>query len=339
MKTMKCPFCSTAMTETKVAKQEIFKGKEIELTYPVWKCTSCGNELVEMKELEKAWSTHWDQYEKEHGIPGPEELKKSREKLGITGEELAKVLGRTKSLISKLENGERRLSDKLLKIYHDYIIPGPKAFSELIAKAKFEGIISEVEFQTLKAKVIGQAVEQINKKEIIILDEYGKVPSIYNGFKIFSAKYFLSVLNNMIKGIKTIDNITLFKLLFYTDTEHFIHFEQSLTGIRYLKNNYGPTPFDYSLLLSLIEEAGILTPTEKECWWKKGNEITADIAVLKKKDIIFINTIIETYYGRDLSKLSHSEPFWEEVPDKKIIPFLSGMIKSRIPSNKLSLIK
>jgi len=332
---MKCPICSAEMIETKATKKEIFKGKEIKLAYPTWKCTQCGNELVEMNELDKVWAEQWDRYEKAHGIPCPEEIKKSRERLEITGEELAEVLGRTKSLISKLENGERRLSDKLLEIYRNYIIPGPAAFSELLAQAKFEKRISDSEFLSLQSKIVGQTIKHLQIKESIIQEKYGKEPSPYNGFNTFKANYFLAILKHIIERANNVSNFTLFKVLFYSDAEYYNNFGKSLTGIRYLKNNLGPTPFDYSLLLSLVEESGVLVPLEKECWWKKGSEITELIDDIKRKDIEFIDVIIKTYLrkGLNLSKLTHSEPFWKEVPARKIIPFHHGMIKSRIHIN------
>jgi transcriptional regulator with XRE-family HTH domain len=326
---MKCPKCGIEMEVEKEVEKQIFKGKEIELEYRVFVCPNCKERFIDVESLQNAWKRAW----KESGVPTPDELKNARELLGITGEELAKIMGRTKSLISKLENGARRPSDKILKFYEGYVFPGPKEFFKAVENAFHEKKISEEEYLNMKRK-IGEKLDDdfkentIDEKVRIIEKEHGKELSPYNGKTLFSKENFITIVRLIMKIKKSIDKMTLFKLLFYIDAEHFEHYGESLTGLRYMANTYGPTPFDYNLIISLLEEAKILKE-EGEKYNFVGESEESNLDQDTKK---FILKVIETY-NRDaieLSKMSHEERAWKETPKGKIITFHKNMIKSKL---------
>ena len=314
--------------ENKTEKQ-IFKGKEIELEYRVFICPKCEESFMDVESLQNSWKKAW----KESGTPTPEELKSARETLGLTGEELAKAMGKTKSLISKLESGARRPSDKILKFYEDYVFPGSKAFMQAVETAFREKRISEKEYEDIKHKIEGKLdndveTNSIDKKIEIIRTEYGFKPSKYNGRALFSKK-FLSIVQTIMKTKKSVDKMMLFKLLFYIDAEYFEHYGVSLTGLRYIANNYGPTPFDYDLILSLLKEAKILKEEDGKYTLVENGDSFDDLETHTKE---FILKVLEIYDcdGIELSKMSHQEPVWEKTGKKKIIQFYKGMVKSRI---------
>jgi transcriptional regulator with XRE-family HTH domain len=97
---------------------------------------------VDARSFDEAWKKIWDNYEKTNCIPSPADLRKARENLNLTQEEIALLLGRTKSLVSKLEDGSRALSDKLLESYSNYIIPGGDDFISFVNAAAVQGRIS-----------------------------------------------------------------------------------------------------------------------------------------------------------------------------------------------------
>lgn len=327
---MRCPKCGIDMKVEEKIEKQIFKGKKIKLEYRVFVCPNCKESFVDVESLQNSWKKAW----KEIGVPTHEELKNAREALEITGEELSKVMGRTKSLISKLENGTRRPSDKVLKFYEKCVIPGPREFLQALEKAFHEKRITQKEYEDIKCKIekkLDYDIEEntIDKKVKIIKREHGIKPSVYNGEALFSKKKFLSIIRLIMRMKKSLNKMTLFKLLFYIDAEHFEHYGVALTGLRYMANLYGPTPFDYDLILSFLKEAKVLKEDDGKYVSVENDDAIVDLDENMKE---FILKVLDVYDhdATELSKMSHREQAWKETDQKKIIIFHKEMIRTRI---------
>jgi len=330
---MKCPECNTEM-ESRIKKvPEEFKGEKIQLTYPVWICPKCHEEMVEVGVLDKAWEKQWEIYKEAHQIPSPDDIKNARERLGLTGEELAQMLGKTRSLISKLENGERNLSDSLLEAYREYIIPGGDAMMPLLVQAVAQKRLTEEQKETLTAKMNLSGNVSLKIKANLIKETQGKKPGPENGSSTFNEELFCGIASYIILKQCIIDKMGLMKLFFYLDSEYYQISGKSLTGLRYIYNIYGPTPFDYNTLASYLLEAQILKETDKEYEFKTGDNADKYLSYLPKEQKRFLNnflTVYTAFTSKELSKMSHQEPFWQKAEQGKLIRFNEGMITKRV---------
>jgi len=331
--TMRCPECNIEMKSQNRKVKEVFKGDTILLEYSVWVCPQCHEEIVEAGVLDTAWKKQWEIYKQSHGIPSPENIKNARERLGLTGEELAQLLGKTRSLISKLENGERNLSDSLLSAYRDYILPGGEAMMPLLAQAVAQNRISREQSDELTHKMDLLNQSSLKIKADLIRNTHGKEPDPDNGSTTFDEELFCGIASYIIIKKGLIDLMGLLKLFFYLDTEYYEISGKSLSGFRYLFNKYGPTPLDYYSLVSYLQEAHVIKATDKEYQFESGNKAEHYLSNLPKDKKIFFNKFFSFYSSFSscqLSTMSHQEPFWQKAGQTPIIRFHKGMIKSRI---------
>ncbi len=331
--TMRCPECNKEMKSQNRKVKEVFKGDTILLEYSVWVCPQCHEEIVEAGVLDTAWKKQWEIYKQAHGIPSPENLKNARERLGLTGEELAQLLGKTRSLISKLENGERNLSDSLLSAYRDYILPGGEAMMPLLAQAVAQNRISREQSDELTKKMDLLNQSSLKIKADLIRNTHGKESDPDNGSTTFDEELFCGIASYIIIKKGLIDLMGLLKLFFYLDTEYYQISGKSLTGLRYIYNIYGPTPLDYNFLASYLLETRILKETDKEYQFESGDKAEHYLSCLPKESARFLDKFLSVYAAftsRQLSTMSHQEPFWQKAGQTPIIRFHKGMIKSRI---------
>ncbi len=148
---MKCPICSSDMRMETVANPFLFEGSAIYMSYAVYVCDGCGNKFIDSSSLKEALDKAFEQLD----TPSAQDLKRAREALGITVEELADVFDKSESLILKIESGDRRPSSKMLSLYSKYVISGPAAFANAVEIAFKEGIISKGERDAIMGKLLG----------------------------------------------------------------------------------------------------------------------------------------------------------------------------------------
>ncbi|TYB95228.1 MAG: YgiT-type zinc finger protein [Kosmotoga sp.] len=77
---MKCPLCESDLVE-KIEKKDkaLFKGKEVEISYYIYHCEKCDEDILDSESLEQSWRKIWNDYEKENNYSLPKELKEARE--------------------------------------------------------------------------------------------------------------------------------------------------------------------------------------------------------------------------------------------------------------------
>jgi C4-type Zn-finger protein len=77
---MRCPLCETKLSE-RIENREIaiFKRKEMEISYYIYHCEKCNEDILDSESLEQSWRKIWNAYEKENNYSLPKELKEARE--------------------------------------------------------------------------------------------------------------------------------------------------------------------------------------------------------------------------------------------------------------------
>jgi putative zinc finger/helix-turn-helix YgiT family protein len=96
---MKCPLCDSDLVEKMEKKDKaVFKGEEVEISYYIYHCEKCDEDILDSESLEQSWRKIWNAYEKENNYQSHKKLKEPRENLNLTQEELATLSGKSKYL-------------------------------------------------------------------------------------------------------------------------------------------------------------------------------------------------------------------------------------------------
>lgn len=90
-----------------VEKNEIIevRGKQIPVKYKERKCTKCGDFYSNVPEDDDPYDMAYRIYREKHNMTQPEDIKRLREKYGLTQDELRKLLGWGAVTLSRYENG------------------------------------------------------------------------------------------------------------------------------------------------------------------------------------------------------------------------------------------
>lgn len=227
-----------------------------------------------------------------------ERIKKFREDLGLSQEELASKLGVPRPSISQIESGQRDISS--------------------IELAKLAGI-----FQISADSLLSAGVE---KKEVKAGGYRTEMPK-------FNKEKFKEVLLYILDkcGAKAnVGETVIYKLLYFSDFNFYELYEEPLTGEAYVKINYGPAPRDFKAVVDeMIKDAQIQKVTT-EYFGKPQKKylplVKADINKwnwsAREKEVI--DRVIEKFSDMDaatISDYSHHDIPWEVTKEKETINY------------------
>ena len=102
-----CAICEN-ISEINIVKQKEtveVRGEKIEVEVEYLKCSNCREEFENSKIDSDPVNKAYRKYREEHNMTQPEEIKKLREKYGLTQNELRKLLGWGAVTLSRYENG------------------------------------------------------------------------------------------------------------------------------------------------------------------------------------------------------------------------------------------
>lgn len=230
-----------------------------------------------------------------------ERIKHLREQAGKSQEEISKLLGfSSRSSLSQIETGERDLTSielsKLTAIFGvpaDYVLSGNE-------------ITQEVEVEKSK-----------NEPE-----ERIAIPKL----KKSKFKEVLLYLLEQVAGKPNIGETVLYKLLYFSDFNYYEKFEEQLTGAKYIKNHFGPTPVAFKGILEEMIKGGEVAIDKNKY---HGYTQTRYLA-LRKPDLRQINGAekeviddvlckLSDLSAKQISEYSHEDTPWKIAEEGKPI--------------------
>ena len=125
MKKQTCPMCGNGiLSKQETAKQFEYKGKiKTIANYVTNKCDSCNEEIVENESLSNAGKELTEFKREVDGLLTAKQIKKIRQEIGLTQEEMAKYLGGGAKGFARYESGsicQSRAMDNLLRILQKF---------------------------------------------------------------------------------------------------------------------------------------------------------------------------------------------------------------------------
>lgn len=195
-----------------------------------------------------------------------------------------------------------------------------------IEKGERELTISEA--QKL-ASIFGMSLNDLlngDKKEIKVelgeeeKTERKKEPEMRIIMPRANVKKFKEVLLYVLEKAGARPNIgetAIYKLLYFIDFDYYEKFEEQLTGARYIKNHFGPTPVEFKKITDQMIEKGELEKVRSTYFQHEQKKYLprrqADLKILSAQEIRHIDEVLARLAWKnatELSNYSHLDTPW-----------------------------
>jgi putative zinc finger/helix-turn-helix YgiT family protein len=242
-----CEECGREVETKVIVKKEVYDvcGESIEVDAQVLVCAECGEEFY-CEELDNAtliWA--YNEYRRRHKLLLPEEIKKIREKYGLSQRSFAKLLNWGDKTICRYENGsiQDKAHNSLLLFLRE-----PENMRTFLTE-------NEIVFdEKQKAKLLDTVdrLEQDTEYRVgrRFFDLYfSSTPSEENGFKTFDYEKICAMVLFFAHKSTGLLKTKLMKLLNYSDMIFYKENGISISGLKYAHLPYGPVPDNFDMIM------------------------------------------------------------------------------------------
>jgi len=238
-----------------------------------------------------------------------------RKRAGISQQRLAEMLGVSRTTITQIENGKRKVSaDELARLSEIYNLSVDKLLS---SKEEPEVIITEkqeekkMEFP-IRINVPQRNLEKFKEVLLYILNKVGSKPNI--------------------------GETVLYKLFYFIDFDFYEKYEEQLIGATYRKNHYGPTPVEFEKIVAEIMDKEIIKVESKYYDYPQRKYLPlrkADLSKLRANEIEVIDKVLDKLSDMNATKISdysHDDVPWLTTEDNEVIEYESVFYRTPIYS-------
>lgn len=234
-------------------------------------------------------------------------IKKLREQIGLSQDDLAKQMKISRVAVSQIEAGNRKI-----------------AAQEAVMLSRIFNTTSDI-------------LLDLKKDVAVIFEKSGKKPSKPKGeIRISIPKKNLSkfkeILLYVLKQVGSKPNVgetVLYKLLYFIDFDYYEKFEEQLIGATYMKNNYGPTPKEFIKVVKDMEGKDLLKAETKYYKFPQTKYLPLrepDLSKLNANELKMIDAVLEKLSdksAKEISAYSHDDVPWLTTEDGEIIEYES----------------
>ena len=162
-------------------------------------------------------------------------IQQLRKKNNLTQEFLASKLGISRPTYLQIEQGKR-----------DLTISEAKKLAAIFGIAVEDFLVGKLS----KQKVV------LGKENPLKKSKTAEIRIIMPRANVKKFKEVLLYILGKIGAKPNIGETALYKLLYFIDFDFYEKFEKQLTGARYIKNHYGPTPVEFKKIVEEMEKKG-----------------------------------------------------------------------------------
>lgn len=305
------------------------KGESIEIIEKVRIDLNNNEEIFDEALEDQNLELIYTQYRKRHALLMPNKIKETREKYGVSQRAFSRILGWGEVTIHRYETGalqDRSHNDALV------LLENPDNMKILLENNKNK--INRKDYINIKKNLQKLMKDDIDNalEENITKKYFNETLDEYCGYSQFNYEKFVNMILFFAVNIKRLFKTKLMKLLFYSDFVNFRNNTLSITGLKYIKNYYGPTPAKYELLLGELFEKYITYQVEYVKPSKDNVEEYEFIKPLEKptmgifsqEEIKSMEEVLNAFKhltSEEITQCSHKEEAWTKPKNKEIISY------------------
>ena len=245
---MKSPITGKEMSIQKEERKLSFRKEEFSIICHFYLCKESGEQFTSTELDEINMQQLYNQYRDKHKLPFPDEIKKIREKYGMSAQKMSEILGFGVNSYRNYENGEvpSHSNGKLIQLVND-----PRRFKDLVYIS--EALDKEAKEKVLR-KVESIIQEEKNNRFAFKLEDYlldNKLPDEFSGYRRPNLRKLTEMVvffTEKLNPWKT----QLNKLLFYADFLSFKRTCFSISGARYRAITMGPVVNNFNSIFEYI---------------------------------------------------------------------------------------
>lgn len=237
-----------------------------------------------------------------------ERVRLLRESEGISQGELASIVGISRSAISQIESGERKITAEELDILAKRFTISMESLIHPENDPRID-LPNKITSNSSEDREIRISVPQKNLEKFkeVLLYILGKVGSLPN-----------------------VGETVIYKLLYFIDFDYFEMYEEQLVGASYMKNHHGPTPIEFKKIVERMIDEKEIEKVKSEYYSFPQTKYfplrTSDLSKLKANEINMIDKVLCRFADMNASQISdysHKDIPWMTTENGKIIPYES----------------
>ena len=313
--------CSHSTTKI-IEKQETYevKGEKITVEAKIQKCEICNKEIFDMTLDTENLKLAYRKYKANHNLMQSEDIIALRKKFNLTQNMLASLVGCTQATIARYENGSIQSETHNTALM---FLQNPDNIKKAFERRKSEFTSNEKNAfeKSLNLQKADTKVMSLN----LLKDSFDYEQDIFSGFKKFDSDKLMATILFFAQNQPLLYKTKLMKLLWYSDMLFFKENSVSLTGLRYIHQQYGPVPYKHSMILSVMEELGIIELEEQD----NGDIILPKttqgfLDKLSKNELELLKSVNSRFLhlkSKEISSLSHKEIGYRSTSMKETISY------------------
>jgi len=235
-------------------------------------------------------------------------IKKYRAIRDLSQDKLAGLLGIPRTSLSMIENGERKVCAKELRMLSEIF---DVSIDELMDEKK-EPLVSIREEHSPYKEAEPELRIDVPQKNLAKFREV------------------LLYLLNRVGAKPNIGETVIYKLLYFIDFDYYERYEEQLIGATYKKNRYGPTPLEFRKILEdMIRKNEVVKVLHKYYQYPQTKYLpcrNADLSKLGATEKEVIDHVLDRLADMNaaqISEYSHNDVPWLTTPESGIIPYES----------------
>lgn len=293
-----------------------YKGQMVNVEENIAVCEECGNDIfipsIENENLKRLYS----KYRSLMGIISKEELISFREKYNLSQRELVAVLGWGKMTINRYENGA--LPSKSHSDILKEIISNEERFKSIVNEAFKTKRINKKTYEKISLCFKSSKRNIINS---LLNLELSHPENILNGFRKFDIERVENLISYIASKVDNLYKTSLNKYLWFIDFENFNKNVRSITGLCYVKQQYGPVIENkgYEQIINLLDDKFYKDEIEDDFSNSTKVKILSknnyELSLYTKDELQVIDSVIDKFKNMrcaDISNESHNELGWIE---------------------------